>query len=264
MRKITRLNLCTGLLLLCLFACKKETTTEETQSPGTPLAKTVLMVVTSNDQLKDGSSAGYFLPEAIDFYKRLTAAGYKVVIASPAGGKAPMYERATYASTYKNYLDSSGLLSKLDNTTTLSSVHATDYQAVFYVGGFACLFDFPSNADIKRITTSIYESGGIVAAVCHAPAALLNVTLSNGELLIKNKKLTSRTVAEETSGGMISRDDVLYFFPMLLEDELKNKGAVYSNAPMGRPYAVTDERLVTGQNPESATLVADQALLLMK
>lgn len=256
--------------LTLISSCKKEQETTETdaptvvQPPSATDSPNVLLVVTSNDKLKDGSSAGYFLPEAIDFYKALKAAGYQVTVASPAGGKAPMYNRMSYEFQHKTYLDTSGLLAKLDNTVTLSSVKANQFKAVCYVGGFACLFDFPENPDIKRITSTIYESGGIVAAVCHAPAALLNVTLSNGELLIKNKKVTARSYAEETSGGLLSKEDILYYFPFVIEDELKQKQAVYSNAAIGKPYVVTDGRLVTGQNPESTVKVATQVINLLK
>lgn len=258
-------------LINLISSCKKEQeSSSETDSPTivqpppTTESPNVLLVVTSNDKLKDGSSAGYFLPEAIDFYKALKAAGYQVTIASPAGGKAPMYNRMTYEFQYQTYLDTSGLLAKLDNTLTLSTVKANQFKAVCYVGGFACLFDFSENADIKRLTSGIYEAGGIVAAVCHAPAALLNVKLSNGELLIKNKKVTARSYAEETSGGLLSKEDILYYFPFVLEEELKQQNALYSNVAIGKPYAVTDGRLVTGQNPESTAKVATQVVNLLK
>ncbi|MES2559642.1 MAG: type 1 glutamine amidotransferase domain-containing protein [Bacteroidota bacterium] len=250
-----------------IVSCKKEDS-EKTTDPviETPVQSTnkILMVVTSNNQLKDGSPAGYFLPEAIDLYKALKAAGYQITFASPAGGKAPMYERTTYVNMNRQYLDTSGLLNGLDSTVTLASIKVTDYKAVCYVGGFACLFDFPNNPDVKRITAGIYESGGIVAAVCHAPAALLNVILSNGKSFIENKKLTGRTIAEETNNGQLTKEDVLYYFPFLLEDELKIKKAMYSSTGVGKPFVVVDERLVTGQNPESTVKVAEAVVSLMR
>ncbi len=258
-----------GILLilfvtLLIGSCKKNETSEtKTDTNIGTLPKKVLMVVTSNNRLKDGSAGGYFLPEAMDFYKELKASGYEVTIASPLGGKAPMYERNNYYNYFKTYLDSSGLINKLDSTLPLSGIKAEDYRGVFYVGGFACLIDFPANTDIRRITTGIYEKGGVVAAVCHAPAALINIALSNGELLIQNKKVTSRCMAEETDGGQISRGELLRVFPFILEEELKRKGAIYSSAEMNTPHVVTDGKLVTGQNPESSTNVARQALLLM-
>lgn len=266
MTKVLKRSLFFLLSFALITACKKETTSTPEpiiETPVKPATKSILMVVTSNNQLKDGSEAGYFLPEAVDFYKALKSAGYTITIASPAGGKAPMYERNQYATMYRTYLDTSGLLNKLDSSVTLASIKVADYKAVFYVGGFACLFDFPNNPDIKRITAGIYESGGVVAAVCHSPAALLNVTLSNGKSFIENKKLTARTLAEETDNGQLSEEDVLYYFPFLLETELKAKGAVYSKKGVGQPYAVVDERLVTGQNPESTAKVAEAAIALL-
>jgi putative intracellular protease/amidase len=48
--------------------------------------------------------------------------------------------------------------------------------------------------------------------------------------------------------------------PFLVEDELKRIGGLYEKAPDWAPFAITDGRLITGQNPASST-VAAKALL---
>lgn len=53
--------------------------------------------------------------------------------------------------------------------------------------------------------------------------------------------------------------------PFLLEDKLKELGGEYSKAEADwTPYAVTDQRLVTGQNPQSSKAVAALMLEALK
>ncbi len=220
--------------------------------------KRILIVVTSNDKLADGKPAGYYLPEVIRFYNVLHKAGFQMDFASPKGGKAPMYAReyfVTDAAT-KSQLEETGLLEKLDNTTPIERIAPSDYSTIFYVGGYACLFDFPINQTLANIGARIYENEGIVAAVCHGSAALLNIKLANGRYLIEEKTLTSRTIEEDTDEGVEPIDSVLKSFPFIVEQELIEKGANYSKANPWQPHVEVSERLVTGQGPSSTWGVA--------
>ncbi len=55
------------------------------------------------------------------------------------------------------------------------------------------MWDFPDSKDVNRISSAIYENGGFVAAVCHGPAALVNIKLSDGSYLVTGKKVTGFT-----------------------------------------------------------------------
>ena len=103
------LLLCTTTILAYSF--KKETisTTPEVIAPKSK--KKVLVVVTSNDKLKDGHPAGYYLPEVIDFYKTLNDSGFVMDFASPKGGLAPMYDRTYFLNdpSTKVFLNQSGI-----------------------------------------------------------------------------------------------------------------------------------------------------------
>jgi putative intracellular protease/amidase len=80
---------------------------------------------------------------------------------------------------------------------------------------------------------------------------LINVKLESGEYLIKGKKVTGFSNAEEDAVGLTSA------MPFLLEDKLKERGGVYSKAPeLWKSHVVRQERVITGQNPASATKVA--------
>ena len=86
----------------------------------------------------------------------------------------------------------------------------------------------------------------MVGAVCHGPAALTNVTLSDGTPLVKGRRVAAFTDAEERAVGL---EDVV---PFLLSSRLAELGAQMQPGPDWTDTTVVDGRLVTGQNPQSA------------
>lgn len=119
------------------------------------------------------------------------------------------------------------------------------------------MWDFPDDDDLARVTREIYESGGVIAAVCHGPAALVGVTLSNGRPLVEGRRVAAFTDSEEAAAGLSA------VVPFLLQTRLEELGAKHSAAPDFEAHVVTDQRLVTGQNPASATGVAESVLLAL-
>ena len=111
--------------------------------------------------------------------------------------------------------------------------------------------DFPDNKELAAITSKIYENGGVVAAVCHGPAALINVKLSNGKFLVDGKKINSFTNSEEKGIGL---DKVV---PFALETALVKRGAKFQSSDNFQSHVVVNDRVITGQNPMSATAVGD-------
>jgi len=83
------------------------------------------------------------------------------------------------------------------NTVKLSSLDAKDFDCVFFAGGHGTMFDFPGNSDVNSFTIAMWESGKVVSAVCHGPAALTEIKLSNGDFLVKGRKVTGFTNDEE-------------------------------------------------------------------
>lgn len=108
------------------------------------------------------------------------------------------------------------------------------------------MWDFADNKAVQNVIRGIWEAGGIVSAVCHGPAALVNATLSDGSYLVAGKKLASFTDEEEA--------EVKYtkVVPYLLATTLKQRGALHQAAPNWTENVVIDGRLITGQNPASA------------
>ena len=120
------------------------------------------------------------------------------------------------------------------------------------------MWDLCDNKDLAAIAAQIYEHDGVVSSVCHGAAGLLNITLKSGELLVKDKKVNSFTNDEEKA---IRLQDVV---PFLLETELVKKGGIFEKSANWKNHVVTDNRLVTGQNPASAKGVGEAILKLIK
>jgi len=116
---------------------------------------------------------------------------------------------------------------------------------------------FPGNTAVQRVASAIYEQGGVVSAVCHGPAALVDVKLSNGDYLVAGKRLAAFTNSEERAVGLHTT------VPFLLADKLSSRGAHHQAAPDWTAKVVVDGRLVTGQNPQSAAGVGEAVRDLM-
>lgn len=113
------------------------------------------------------------------------------------------------------------------------------------------MWDLPQNRQLAGIAKEIYENGGLVSAVCHGPAGLLNIRLSDNSLLIDGKRMTGFTNEEEKQVGME------FVVPFLLETALEEHGALYEKTQPFHPYVIVHHRLVTGQNPQSALKVGE-------
>jgi len=214
------------------------------------------MVYTSNDKLGNtGEKTGWYLPEAAHPYTVFKTAGYTITHASIQGGVAPLDESSLDLSDAENksFWEGEGK-AFTENTKKLSECQADEYDAIFFVGGFGTMWDFPDDVDVHRLVKELYESGKVVAAVCHGPCALLNVKLSNGELLIKGQEIAAFTNAEE---DYVKRREVV---PFTCEDRIKANGGIYKEGGVFEACTAVsgeDGRLITGQNPPSAKGTAE-------
>lgn len=213
--------------------------------------KKILIPVTNHATLGTTDQAnGTYSPELTHVLHVLLEAGVDYDIASIKGGEAPLYGTDIEGDNVNNdLLNNQNLQSKIKNTIPVSSVNIEDYDAVFYPGGFGLLTDLASNKDFAALSAKHYENGGIIAAVCHGPAALLPITLSNGESLLSNKSVTAFTREEEIDFGTIN--DI----PFLLEESLARSAARYSKVQPWGEFVIEDGRIITGQNPTSAHAV---------
>lgn len=222
----------------------------------------ILIVLTSHSELGNtGRTTGFWIEEFAAPYYLLKEAGANITIASPKGGQPPIDPKSdedinqTPATT--RFKDDMELQEIMANTKKLSDVSADDFDGVFYPGGHGPLWDLTNDADSIQLIKSFWISKKPIAAVCHAPAVLLNVTYENGEPLLKDKQVTGFSNTEEDA---VQLTEVV---PFLLEDELKNKGATYTKEGNWAVHTVTDGLLITGQNPASSEAAALELLRLI-
>ncbi|MGY2006317.1 type 1 glutamine amidotransferase domain-containing protein [Nocardia gipuzkoensis] len=220
------------------------------------MTKRILNVVTNVSHYDDPSHpTGLWLSELTHAWHVFEEYGFEQTIVSPAGGPCPLEPRSlkfpSYDKTAKGWRADPARMALLENTAGPDQIDSADYDAIYFTGGHAVMYDFPDSAGLQRITREIYERGGIVASVCHGYCGLLNTKLSDGTYLVAGRKLTGFAWQEE----VLARVDKLV--PYNAEDEIKKRGARYEKAKLPFvSYAVADGNLVTGQNPGSAKKTA--------
>ncbi|MCA1921920.1 type 1 glutamine amidotransferase domain-containing protein [Buttiauxella noackiae] len=222
----------------------------------------ILMVLTSHNQLGNtGKPTGFWLEEFAAPYYVFHDAGLKITLASPKGGQPPLDPKSdepdAQTDDTRRFRSDSAAQELLANTEKLENIHADDYDAVFYPGGHGPLWDLAEDPHSIKLIEQFWAAGKPVAAVCHAPGVLRKVTKPDGSPLVKGKRVTGFTNSEEEGVGLAA------VVPFLVEDELKKAGGLFERTDDWGEYAVVDGHLVTGQNPASSTVAAEELLKLL-
>lgn len=228
-------------------------------SGGAGATPRVLIVLSSHDRLGDtGKPTGFYLSEATHPHKVFKARGYQVDFVSPKGGKAPIDGLDLSDATNKAFMENKAYVRQIEETLAPGQVNPDRYEAIFFAGGHGTMWDFPDDEALMEMTRRIYERGGVVGAVCHGPAALVNVKLVGGRRLVEGKTVSCFTNEEEAA---VKLEKVV---PFALESRLIEAGAKVEKAGLFQAKVVVSERLVTGQNPASATGVAEAMAKLIE
>lgn len=217
------------------------------------MSKHILMVVTTADKMKDGHETGLWLSEFGEAYVEFGNKGYEVTVASPLGGKSPVDARSLEGGeTPQEILDTAKYL---ENTVKLDEIlDVAQYDAIFLPGGHGTMFDLPDNEKLHQLIRDIYEANKLVAAVCHGPAGLVGVKLSDGTPLVAGKTVTAFTDEEERETTLDK------YMPFLLETRLRELGAEFIAADNWSDHMKVDGKLITGQNPQSTISVAKEVV----
>ncbi|OLR95063.1 type 1 glutamine amidotransferase domain-containing protein [Actinokineospora bangkokensis] len=227
------------------------------------MPKRILNVVTNVGHYDDPDHpTGLWLSELTHAWHVFDQHGLEQTLVSPSGGAVPLEPRAlkfpNYDKTAKAWRNDPAKMALLENTLSPDEIDPTDYDAIYFTGGHAVMYDFPDSEGLQRITRDIYERGGIVSSVCHGYCGLLNTRLSDGTHLIAGKKMTGFAWTEE----VLARVDKLV--PYNAEERAKERGALYQKAKVPFvSYTVVDGNLVTGQNPGSARETAQKVVSLL-
>lgn len=222
------------------------------------MSKKILFIVSSAGQIGPNQrKTGNYLPEVSHPFHEFWQKGYSIDFASVEGGVPPLDGlNLTDDPLNISFLNGEGLQT-MNQSQKLEEVNVAAYDGIFIPGGLGPMVDMPDNPELQKAIAETYERGAVVGAVCHGPVSLLNVTLSNGAPLVRDKIVAAFSNAEEEG---YAKDDV----PFLLESALKEKGARFLSVAPWQANSVADGRLVTGQNPASAKGVAEKMIALLE
>ncbi|MBN9618906.1 MAG: type 1 glutamine amidotransferase domain-containing protein [Actinobacteria bacterium] len=227
------------------------------------MATRILNVVTNVGHYDDPSHpTGLWLSELTHAWRVFDEHGFQQTLVSPRGGPVPLEPRSltfpNYDKTAKAWRADPARMALLAETASPEQIDSADYDAIYFTGGHAVMYDFPDSEGLQRITREIFERGGIVSSVCHGYCGLLNTRLSDGTYLVAGRRLTGFAWSEE----VLARVDKLV--PYNAEQAMKERGARYEKGRIPfRSYAVVDGNLVTGQNPGSAKETAKRVAALL-
>ncbi|WP_413990113.1 type 1 glutamine amidotransferase domain-containing protein [Labrys okinawensis] len=223
----------------------------------------ILVVLTNHSAYPSRPDrTGLWLAELTHFLDIVDVAGYDSDFVSPHGGPVPLDERSLgwlyLNNAMREHLGDPAFIASLRNTKAAAQVDPADYAAIYYAGGHGTMWDFCDSASLTKLGERIYRQGGVVSAVCHGVAGLLDLKDEDGRPLVAGRKVTGFSNSEEWLSGLKSQ------VPFLLEDELIARGAHYSKAWLPfTSFVVVDGRIATGQNPGSSKAIAKAVVALL-
>ena len=228
----------------------------------------ILIVLSAADKWTraDGSiyESGVWAQEFVDLDEAFLRAGFKVDLASPGGIVPTMDKRSLDPNTVgdkvaermRAYLaQNAGRIAK---PLVLSEVKTADYDAIVVPGGHGPVEDLYKDPDMGRVLIEADRTGKVIAAVCHGPAALLAARDENGQWPFAGRKMTSLSNEEEIEFGTAENA------PWLLADTLRKQGALFEQGPNWHAHVVKDGNLLTGQNPQSSTPLAEVVIAALR
>jgi putative intracellular protease/amidase len=221
--------------------------------------ETRVAVLVSGYGNQSGGKISYDLEELAQAYLVLIDNGVRLDIVSPAGGAVPVHNKKDDLKYIQRFKQQTPALQQLANTLSARQALENEYQGLMIIGGDGAMFDLPFDSDTQKFISRFAEHDLPLAAVCHGPAALVNIKQSNGEYFITGKRINSFTDAEEQAFSA----DLLAEFPFNLQSTIENRGAEFVyNGPM-LPFVAQDGKLITAQNPMSVAKATDALLLML-
>jgi len=223
--------------------------------------KAALLVVTSHTELNGtDQKTGFWFEEFSTPFWAFYDAGYHVVVASIKGGKVaadPLSSDKEFASaSVERFLASKQKMQLLANTICIDDIDSSEYSTIFLCGGHGTLWDFKESRGLARVTSEFYQTDKLIGSVCHGTTGLLSAKKGNAEPLVKGLKMTAFSDSEE----LLVPEQYIRALPYHLEDALRDQGAIYTKEKTNSPYVVIEKGLITGQNPQSTTLVVKTIL----
>ncbi|MDH7444224.1 type 1 glutamine amidotransferase domain-containing protein [Aquimarina sp. 2201CG14-23] len=218
-----------------------------------------ILFVTSNAHFygdSDIESTNHF-PEIIFAYEEFIKEGFQVDFVSPNGGEIAVGYIYSSDTITKKYLYDASFMDKLQHTKSPIQIDYTNYAAVYYTGGGSAMFTVPESKEIKEISMNIYEkNNGIISAICHGTAGIIDLQKEDGSFLISSKNITGFPDVFENKKASYYQE-----FPFSIQEKAIENGGVFKFSKDGWDnYYLQDDRIITGQDPTSASIVAKKVI----
>lgn len=223
--------------------------------------KRALIVTTSHGVLNKpgettGAKTGVFGSEMTIPYYEFSDANMQVDLASIKGGEIPIdpssFWYAIRSPQDERYTKDKVLQAKVKNSIPVANVNFSDYDVVFFAGGWGAAYDMNSEVVANKVSDAYYNSDVIFGSVCHGALAFTEAKDKKGNPLIAGRAMTGVTQKQIKSFG-------ISFTPNHPEEELKKAGAIYKADRSKRidqfaTITVIDKekRFITGQNQNSS------------
>lgn len=245
------------LLLLLISAGLSGPYSAHASAPESP-GRILFIVASSKVHGSSTVPASVSFGEVVNAWDVFHEAGYAVDFVSPDGGDVPLLP-PYIGEVMEPRLKDARIMTGLRNTARPGQIDATRYRAVYYVGGSNAMYGVPESRELQAIAQQVYARNGVVSAVCHGTAGLVNLTLPGGESLLAGKRVTGYPEEHEDRDA-----DYFGHFPFLMRQAVQARGGLFSAVDSQEPYIQVDGRLVTGQNYASATPVAEAVVAALR
>ncbi len=218
----------------------------------------ILFIVSNKDTYgKSNINAANHFAEIVFAYDVFKKAGFEMDFVSPLGGSIPVGYLNTSNPLEKQYLYDFEFMALLKNTLRPEEIKASKYRAVYYGGGGAAMYGVPENEAIQEIAMTVYEeNGGVVSAICHGTAGIVNLKTSDGKFLYEGRNVNGFPDLFENMEAAYYQE-----FPFSIEQTIEERGGNFSFSEEGWDnYHILDDRLITGQDPTAAASVAENVI----
>ena len=228
-----------------------------TVAPGSA-GRVLFVLASSKVHGRSSLPASISFGEVVHAWDVFQAAGYAVDFVSPEGGAVPILD--TYVSQeVAHRRQDDRIMSGLRNTARPAQIDPAQYRSVYFVGGSNAMYGVPENPHLQQIALHVYErNGGVVSAVCHGTAGIVNIKRADGRHLIAGKRITGYPEEHENQTAAYFKE-----LPFLMRKTIEARGATFLARDGNQPYVEVDGRVVTGQNYLSAKPVAQAVVELL-
>lgn len=229
--------------------------------------KALIAVTSYNDSFyPDGKKTGVYFTEAYHPFVAFYAAGFDIQFVSEDGtfgyDENSLDPKNASEKELSDLQDPNSPFSKTAaKVVTADKVNGKEYGIIYFAGGHGTVHDFTDAPLLGKLATDVYFNNGILAAVCHGPAIFNNLKGPDGKPLLAGRTITGFHDQGETDMGL---DEILKQRSLpTIRQISENIGANYQAPPTPwEDFSLSDQRIVTGANPASATSVAIKAIKL--